>query len=185
MKRHVAFLFAAASVFGQEETERELDRVARAATVMVDGDVCRRIQTPRSLRYLLEKDPRDPWRDSDNYDVDHEAFIGTKKTLMRLARLCPRACDVNLWMPVAASPERVQVVIRNVNEMSQFWTWGALHQPMPVEMKKVLETGERSTVRRRPGMISVLAPVHDSLGDIVGLVEVVTQSKPDPRENVK
>jgi hypothetical protein len=34
-------------------------------------------------------------------------------------------------------------------------------------------------------MISVLAPVYDSLGDIVGLVEVVSQARPDPRENVK
>jgi DNA-binding IclR family transcriptional regulator len=41
------------------------------------------------------------------------------------------------------------------------------------EMQKVFETGERVTVRKRPGMTSVLAPVRDSLGDVVGLVEVV------------
>ena len=29
-------------------------------------------------------------------------------------------------------------------------------------------------------MISVLAPVYDSLGDIVGLVEVVSRVEPDP-----
>jgi len=34
-------------------------------------------------------------------------------------------------------------------------------------------------------MISVLAPVYDSLGDIVALVEIVSQSKRDLRENVK
>ena len=61
--------------------------------------------------------------------------------------------------------------------MSQFWTWGALHQEMPAEMKRVLETGERVTVNRRPGMTSVLAPVYDSLGDIVGLVEVVSAER--------
>ena len=163
----------------------DLDHVARAASLMVDGDVCRRIQTKRSLDYLLKQDPRDRWLGSDNYDVNHEAFIQTKKTLIRLSRLCEHPCDVNLWMPLAASPPRVQIVIRNVREMSQFWSWGVMHQETPPEMKRTLETGERVTVRKRPGMVSVLAPVRDSLGDIVGLVEVVGQVATDPRENVK
>jgi len=34
-------------------------------------------------------------------------------------------------------------------------------------------------------MISVLSPVRNSLGDIVGLVEVVGRLQPDTRENVK
>ena len=160
-----------------------LDRVAKIATVMMDGDVCARIETPRSHRFELEKDPRDRWRAADNYDVDHDAFIATKKTLMRLARLCESPCDVNLWMPL--SEDRIQVMVRNVHEMSQFWPWGALNQETPPEMKRVLEAGQRVTVRRRPGMISVLAPVHNSLGDVVGLVEVVSHTQPDPRENVK
>jgi len=174
--------FAAGCLFAQQE---DLDRVARIATAMVDGDVCRRVQSTRSARLLLEQDPRDPFKASDNFDVNDEAFIATKKTLMRVARLCPSACDVNLWMPVPSSPPRVQILIRNVYEMSQFWKWGDLHQEMPVEMKQVLDSGQRVTVRRRTGMISVLAPVYDSLGDIAGLVEVISQTSPDPRENVK
>ncbi|MBS1872535.1 MAG: hypothetical protein JSU00_04925 [Acidobacteria bacterium] len=162
-----------------------LEQTARTASVMVDGDVCLRIETARSKSFATMKDPRDPWRNADNYDVDDEAFIRTKKTLMRLAKLCDSACDVNLWMPLASDPGRIQVVIRNVHEMSQFWPWGALNQEMPPEMKAVLTNGQRMTVRKKPGMISVLAPVYDSLGDIVGLVEVVSQTKPDPRENVK
>lgn len=183
--RIAAFLLAARLLAQPDDKTVELDRVAHTATVMVDGDVCRRIQTARSARLLLETDPRDPWKASDNFDVNDAAFIQIKKTLMRLARLCSSACDVNLWMPVPSNPPRVQILIRNVQEMSQFWKWGDLHQEMPLEMKQVLETGRRVAVRRRPGMISVLAPVYDSLGDAVGLVEVVSQSRPDPRENVK
>ena len=163
----------------------ELDEVARVASVMVDGDLCRRIQTPRSLDYLLKQDPRDRWLGSDNFDVNHEAFIQTKKTLMRLARLCRHPCDVNLWMPLPTRPPRIQILIRNVRELSQFWTWGVMHQEMPPEMQRVLEGGERVAVRKRPGMVSVLAAVRDSLGDIVALVEVVAQASADPRENVK
>ena len=149
-----------------DESASSLDRVAAVATAMVDGDVCSRIETERSRRFALATDPRDPWRASDNYDVDHPAFIATKKTLMRLARLCETPCDVNLWMPLAGG-SRVQVVIRNVHELSQFWPWGALNQDMPAEMKRVLDTGERVTVRKRPAMISVLlecALVEKALG---------------------
>jgi hypothetical protein len=181
-----ALLLAATELFAQPDNRSTaLDRVAQVATVMIDGDTCRRIQTPRSSQYLLQKDARDPWRASDNFDVNDEAFIQTKKTLMRLARLCPEACDVNLWMPIPSDPPRIQILVRNVHEISQFWTWGDLHQEMPPEMKRVLDTGERMIVSRQPRMISVLAPVYDSVGDIVGLVEVVSQASPDPRENVK
>jgi hypothetical protein len=104
---------------------------------------------------------------------------------MRLARLCTEACDANLWIPVTSSPPQIQIMIRNAYEMSGFWKWGDLHQEMPLEMKRVLDTGDRVTVRRRSGMISVLTPVYDSLGNIVALVEIVSQAKRDLRENVK
>jgi hypothetical protein len=191
MKLTTVFLLAACAVPVMRAAEpsegrvRDLDQVAKAATAMVDGDVCLRIQTKRSLDFLQKQDPRDPWIASDNFDVDHAAFIQTKKTLIRLARLCAEPCDANLWIPVAASTPRVQVLIRNVYEMSSFWNWGDLHQPMPEEMKRVLATGERVTFRGKRGMVSVLAPVYDSLDNIVALVEVVSQEKRDLRENVK
>ena len=169
----------------QPAPDHGLAQVARTATVMLDGDLCKRIETPRSAKMLLEKDPRDPWKAGDNFDVNDEAFIAVKKTLMRLARLCPQVCDLNLWMPVAADPSRIQILVRNVHEMSQFWKWGDLHQAMPPEMKKVLESGHPVTVQKRPEMISILTPVRDSLGDVVGVVEVVSRASVDPRENVK
>lgn len=178
------FVFSLAAFAGDPLAE-QIDSVARVATAMVDGDVATRIQTRRSADSLLKTHPRDPWAASDNYDVNHAEYVATKKTLIRLSRLCTAPCDVNLWLPVPSTPPRIQVVIRNVHEMSQFWTWGALHQEMPAEMKQVLETGKRVTVQKRADMVSVLAPVYDSLGDIVGLVEVVAQQKPDPQENVK
>ncbi len=168
-----------------ETVEKELDTVARVASAMVDGDACRRIVTKRALDSMFAQNPRDRFLASDNYDVNHEPFIQVKKTLIRLARLCPFACDVNLWMPLAGRPGKIHVVIRNSREMSQFWPWGALHQDMPAPMKTVLETGRRVTAKEKPGWISVLAPVADSLGDTVGLVEVVAPLRANPRENVK
>jgi hypothetical protein len=186
MRLAIILLAGGASILcAQGPGVEELERVARTATVMVDGDICQRIQTKRSLEFLMKQNPKDPWLASDNYDVQHENFLQTKKTLMRLARLCPHECDVNLWMPVAGQPGEIQVVIRNVYELSSFWKWGALHQPMPEPMRRVLETGSVVTVHVRPGMTSVLAPVYNSLDEMVGLVEVVSQEKRDLQENVK
>jgi hypothetical protein len=164
---------------------RELDEIGRIASVMMDGDVCQRIVTPRALGFLLRNTSPDKWADADNYDVNDAAFIATKKTLIRLSKLAPYPVDVNLWMPLNADRSIVHIVIRNRNEISQFWQWGQLRQSTPEPMRGVLATGQRATVTSRPGFVSVLAPVRNSLGDVVGLVEVVTRTHPDARENVK
>lgn len=165
--------------------EDDLDQIARVATAMIDGDVCQRIVTPRAIEYMNRTDPRDQWADADNYDVDEQAFTATKKTLIRLASLAGYPVDVNLWMPLEGKPPRIQVVVRNRYEMSQFWEWGKLYQPMFPEMQSVLSTGRRMTIERKAGFVSVLAPVRNSMDDIVGLVEVVSALHPDARANVK
>ncbi len=187
MKRFVILLIAACPIFAVDATrmEHDLDEIARVATSMVEGDVCRRIVTARALESIFRVDPRDQYADSDNYDVNDEAFIRTKKTLMRLSRLVDYPVDVNLWMPLEAKPPRIHIVIRNRYEMSQFWPWGKLQQDMIPEMRSVLSNGKRITVTQKPGFISVLAPVRNSLNEIVGLVEVVSRTEPDSRENVK
>lgn len=163
----------------------QLDEVARVGSVMVDGDVCQNIVTARALTFMFKEDPRDRWLAGDNYDVNDQAFIAVKKTLLRLSRLASFSADVNLWMPIQGHPDKIRVVIRNTHEMSQFWPWGALYQDMIPEMKTVLDTGQRVTVTAKAGWISVLAPVSNSLGDVVGVLEVVTQTQADAHANVK
>lgn len=164
-------VYAAASA----NREHDLNQIARVATIMVDGDTCQHILTPRALAHMLHPDPRDKWQAGDNYDVDDNAFISTKKTLMRLALMAPYPVDVNLWMPVPTKPSTIYVVIRNHYNLSQFWN-GKLQQKMPPVMQGVLKTGNDVTVTGKTGMISVLAPVRNSLGQIVGLVEVVSST---------
>ena len=181
----LALLIAAPCPAQTTPLERQLNEIARVATAMVDGDICRRIITPRALAYMLKKDPRDPWVDGDNYDVDDAAFIAVKKTLIRLSTLAEYPVDVNLWLPAPGTPPRIQIAIRNRNELSQFWEWGRLSQEMFPDMQIVLTTGKRLTVKQKAGLISVLSPVRDSLGNNIGLVEVVARVIPDVRENVK
>jgi len=193
MKRFLLVAFAAFNLsaigYAQSQTResmtRELEEVARVATVMVDGDVCQRIMTERALKKLFVIDPEDQWAGSDNFDVNAEPFIQTKKTLMRLAKLRPYPIDCNLWMLFKENPRQIQILIRNQYEMSQFWTWGVLYQETPPEMAEVLSSGKPKTVIGKNDLISVLTPVYNSLGDIVGLVEVIGRVRMDWQENVK
>jgi hypothetical protein len=165
--------------------QRELDNVARVGSVMVDGDVCQKIVTPLAKEYMFKVDPKDPWLAGDNYNVNDVPFNTTKKTLIRLSHLTSFPSDVNLWMPIDGHPGKIQMVIRNKNEMSQFWRWGDIYQDMPSPMASVLKAGERQTVMDRTGWVSVLAPVYNSLGERVGLIEAVGRVRPDAHENVK
>jgi hypothetical protein len=185
MRRLAIALMCCAALYGQDRFTSELEDAARVAAVMVDGDTCRRIATPRAMEFLLRTDPTDRYLASDNYDVNSSAFDQVKKTLIRISRLVSFPADANLWMPIPGHADKIRVVIRNVNELSQFWPWGALTQDMVPEMKTVLATGRRLTVAQKPGWISVLAPVSDSMGDIVAVVEVASQRNLDPHENVK
>ena len=167
------------------DMQKDLDEVARVGSVMVDGDVCQKIVTSRAREFLFAADPRDEFLAGDNYDVDDVAFTAVKTTLIRLSHLAPFPADVNLWMPIDGHPGKIQLVIRNKNEMSQFWNWGELYGDMAPQMESVLRTGRRIIVTEKAGWVSVLAPVYNSLGDIVGLIEAVSRDNVDAHENVK
>lgn len=72
-----------------------------------------------------------------------------------------------------------------LSRFSQLWPWGALYQDMIPTIRQVLSSGRRVAVVKRPRRVAVLAPVYDSRGDIVGLVDAVTQQPVDPLGNVK
>lgn len=194
--RHIAYLLVLggmmlgrANLLAQQPTKevlaRDLEKVGRIASVMMDGDVCQRIMTDRALHKMFAVDPNDRWAGSDNFDVNHEPFVLAKKTLMRLARLLPYPVDCNLWMPFKQDADKIQILIRNRYEMSQFWTWGVLFQDKTPEMAQVLATGTPQTVALKGDFVSVLTPVVNSLGDTVALVEVVSRLHLNPREHVK
>lgn len=103
-------LLGEANLSAQQRTKealaRDLEEVARIASVMMDGDICERIMTPRALQKMFAIDPNDRWAGSDNFDVNHEPFVRAKKTLIRLARLVPYPVDCNLWMPLQQDPKQ-------------------------------------------------------------------------------
>lgn len=193
MKRSVCLvsfiLVGSSTLLAQQRTKelltRDLEEVARVASVMMDGDLCERIMTPRALQKMFITDPNDRWAGSDNFDVNHEPFVLVKKTLIRLARLVAYPVDCNLWMPFKEDRKKIQILIRNRYEMSQFWTWGVLFQDQTPEMAEVLATGKPQTIVQKGDFVSVLTPVMNSMGDRIGLVEVVSRLQVNLHEHVK
>jgi len=154
---------------------RALHELARVATAMVDGELCKNIVTQRAKEKIFHVNPRDKWAAGDNYDVNHEPFIKVKQTLQRIALLVDWPVDCNLWMPCEVNPKKWYLVVRQKNVLCQFWKWNAVYQDPIPEMVQVLKTGKRIEVSKRPGWLSVLTPVYDSLGNIVAVVEVCSR----------
>lgn len=157
--------------------EAKLDELGRLASALVDGEECAQIVTDRAEELMFRVDPDDRWAGSDNYDVNPEPFLRTKKLLARIGKLADLPVDCNLWVKCKRRPEMVTIVIRQVHGWSQFYEWAQMAMEPTPEMKRALEGGERVLVRARPPRdhVSVLAPVRDSLGDVTGFVEVCTR----------
>lgn len=155
-----------------EQPMRELGDVASA---VVDGDDCLTIVTERAAELMFKVDPRDKWAGADNYDVNHEPFIRNRKLLIRIASLVDFPVDCNLWMISKARPDMVHMVIRQEHSWSLFYNFGDIAIEPPADFLPVLEEGKQ-VVARMDGnpRISVLSPVRNALGDVVGLVEICT-----------
>ena len=159
--------------------ESQLDELGRIASALVDGELASDIVTDRAAKLMFRKDPNDPYAGPDNYDVNFEPFMQTKKLLIRLERLVDFPVNCNLWVRCEGRPDLVHMVIRQNPGWSQFYTWAMQATEPTPEMTRVLEKGERVFVRAKPPRdhIVVLAPIRDSLGDVAGFVEIVTRQR--------
>ena len=109
----------------------------------------------------------------DDYDVDHDTFLRMKKTLLRLERLLDFACSTSLWVRVPGLEGTVTLAVQN-GSVHRYYQFGADKLATPAEMVVCLEEGKVVVSPPDPeaGMLTVLAPVFDSLGDAVGVVEL-------------
>jgi len=150
-----------------------LRELARTASVMLDGEEVLRIVSPRAMEYISSPVKGYRFMTNDYFDVDHEIFIRTKKTMKRLARLTDIPCSMALWLPAQGAPKYMTIVVHN-GTVNRYWQFGSYRTEMPNEVRSCLKSG---TVRSAPGsgstnMITVLAPVFDSLEDTVAVLEI-------------
>ncbi len=160
----------------KEKTLHALKEAARVAGVMIDGDEARRIITERARHYIANPDPTYSFLSADYYDVDHVAFLRMKKTLLRLERLLPFPCNASLWLLLEEPPDHVTVVVQN-GSLHRYWRWAEEKRRMEPEMAECVRKGAVTVapLNHPSRTLTVLAPVRDSLGDVVGLAELTAR----------
>jgi hypothetical protein len=150
-----------------------LAETARVASVMIDGDQARRIITDRAMHYIAHPDPEHRFLSGDHYDVEHASFVWMKKTLMRLERLLDFACSASLWVKVGGQEGYMTLAVQN-GSIHRYYRFGAAKIESPAEMAECVETGQTvvAPLEHPSQTLTTLAPVFDSLGDVVGVVEL-------------
>ncbi len=150
----------------------ELTRLAEIAAGILDGEEVKRIITERAMRYVANPNPDHKYLGGDYFDVDHELFGRTKRLLIRIARLSGAQVSASAWVPVPGQ-DKVTVAVHN-GVRHRYYDFGQEAADTPLEMQEVLGTGEIVTVAPEPdrALATVLAPVRDSLGEVVAVIEL-------------
>lgn len=162
-----------------EERITKLKEVARVASTLVDGEETKRIISDRAYYYVAnaEKTPR--FMTGDYFDVDHESFLRTKKFLLRLVELLDFPCDTKLWVRIKGLEDHITLAVQNGN-LNRYWQWAEFKRKPEGELAECLDSGDVTVAPPDPKgeVVTVLAPVRDSLDDVVGFVEL-TAHTPD------
>jgi hypothetical protein len=159
------------------DTIEALTEAARVASVMIDGDQANRIITGKAMHYIAHPDPKHRFLSGDHYDVDHARFLRMKKTLLRLERLLEFACSTSLWVRVDGLHTTVTLAVQN-GSVHRYYRFGEEKIEASPEMAECIETGQTvvAPLEHPSQTLTVLAPVFDSLGDVVGVVELSAQN---------
>jgi hypothetical protein len=156
-----------------------VDRLAEIGSAFVDGEDLKQIITEESMHYILNPDPEHRFLAMDHYVVEHAPFLRVKKILIRLARLAGMPLGAAVWIRV---PGRDQVTPCVLNGTQQrLYTFGLQVLDTPECMKTVLDEGVRVSLPADENfkVATALAPVRDSLDDIVGVLELNAPTEDD------
>ena len=162
----------------------ELVRLGEIASGILDGEEVKHIISTEAMHYIVNPDPDHRYLAGDYYDVEGELFLRTKKLLLRVERLGQVPVDSSVWVPVPVSPPAVTVAVHNgVNH--RYYTFGQETLPTPEAMRQVFESGTIGRIgpdegEQKARMATALAPVRDSLGDVVGIAEFTSLLDGEP-----
>jgi hypothetical protein len=145
---------------------------------LFEGEQAVRVFTPLAALSIAHPHPQHMLITGDYYDVDHAVFLSMKKTLLRLERLVDFPCNTTLWMRVAGAPEKITAAVHN-GRLHRYYRFGENGRIAEGELAECLATGRAVTapLSGSDKYVTVLAPVRDSLGGVVGCVEF-TAAKP-------
>jgi len=150
-----------------------LAALARIAEAMLDGEDAKRILTDDAMAYLDKPHPRYRHLPGDHYDVDHGRFLRVKKLLLRLATLVDFDLNASVLVPISEL-DQVTVALHTGTTFRYCAQFGQLSAELPAVVADVFKDG---VIRGVPPddaspLATALAPVRDSLGDVVAVVEL-------------
>ena len=153
------------------EVEARLRRLARAGEVFVDGEIFKAILPDPAVN------------GGDDYRVDEAKFIPVKQALFKLKRLEPGDCSAQTWRRFrfkdrdGAEKDCAAVVVPLDPHPKD------VKAPHPVSpaMEEAFQgrTAIEEQEFRGGPILSVYAPIRDSLEDVVGVVEVFGSLAPE------
>ena len=163
-----------------DEVLAELARLGEIASGLIDGEEVKAIVLPSAMEQIIEPDPNHPYMAGDSFDVDMEVFLRVKKLLLRIERLGELEVDSSVWIPVRGRDEAT-VILHN-GTRHRWYIFGQLKLATPPELREVFESGRIRLVPPGEGdtLATALAPIRDSLGDVIGAVELTTQLEGPP-----
>jgi hypothetical protein len=145
------------------ETEARLRRVARAGSVFIDGEAFKAL--------VLDPD----LNTGDDYRVDHEKFIAVKKTLLKLKRLEDGDVGVVTWRRFQDQADQVMPV-----DAHPCASRPGNHPVSPAMAEAFAgKVAVQELEFRGAPVLSVCAPIRDSLDDVVGALEVFASLVPE------
>lgn len=147
----------------RRDTEARLRRAARAAEVFVDGEVFKNVVRKPELNT------------GDQYCVNHDDFIRTKQALLNIKRLEEGDVGIMAWRPFNGEADIVVPVDTGPLSVRPG------NHPISPAMAEAFagKTAVQEIEMRGWPLLSVLAPVRDSLDEVVGVVEVFASLVPD------
>jgi hypothetical protein len=158
----------------RREVEARLRRVARAATIFLDGDDFREVVIDPALGQVCAEDPDRP---HPQYHADHAKFIRLKQTLFKLKRLESDGYSLAAWRSFKG--EAKSVILMDMHYVPARPGIIPVSPAMAEAFAGRVGTQELE-FRGRPGL-AVFSPIRDSLEDVVGVVEVYAALVPEER----
>ncbi len=177
-----------------EEIAAALAEVARVGEVFVDGELVKNAYMAYATDFMC----------GDDMDYNPVTTVPLKKTLMRLERLSRVSCSTTIWRRRPDDPKSGEVLLSGFMTSPQGGgpppNLGYVRPRMSPELSAIFLRGKSRVIKvdRKPSMmahvmnvrgrgtpakgvkgyamVQVYAPVKDSLGEVVGVLEVFTSA---------
>ena len=152
----------------RREVEARLRRIARAGEVFLDGEAFKSVLPDPAINT------------GDDYRVDDEKFVALKRTLFKLKRLEEGDCSAQAWRrfedPKEGRPGATLVVPVDPHPRGVKGVY-----PVSPALAEAFagRVGVEELEFRGVPILSVAAPIRDSLEDVVGAIEVFGSLAPD------